>query len=98
MTVSIRNRIMTYATFGVCLAVYMVGLEVAQTQELRLLSALPLIVLMGLTLFFRKPKFMEDHFKEAVEKDAKRGLFSIKNLGMLIILLVSAAFYFASNA
>lgn len=76
-------------------SLFVFGSSSFESPVVRGLFAAPLVALAISQFFFRYPDFMNNAFYEAAERDASRGLFSIKNLGLLIILMFAALLYIA---
>lgn len=84
------------AIMFVC-GIFVFGASATENMTLRLLAGAPMILLMVSLMLFRKPSFIDEYFKHAADRDASRGLISIKNLGILVIIGACFAFYSVSQ-
>ena len=92
---AVSNGTKTVALVLFVAGLFVFGSSYFENSVIRGVFAAPLIVLTILQFFFRYPDFMNQAFYEAAERDASRGLLSIKNLGLLIILMFGALLYIA---
>jgi hypothetical protein len=82
----------TALTFVLVGAVFLLFAEFAEGPW-RILGAVPLMTLAGASLVFRWPGYIHRYFQGVVERDAERGVMSIRNLGMAVIVAVGAVLF-----
>lgn len=80
------DRAATFLTLLMAIAAFCVGVRLVDSELLRVMTAASLLCLAASSLFFRWPAYISRYFDGVVERDAQRGVLSIRNLGMAIIV------------
>lgn len=96
-TIFPSKKVKAFALIVATSALFVFGAGSTDNLALRALWGAPLFLLTFSVLFLRKPRFIDEYFKEVVNRDASRGLISIKNLGLAIILIGASFLYLATQ-
>lgn len=93
-TKELSNGTKTHLLIFTVVGVFSAGSFLIDEIFYRVLFLIPLVALMIGQLVFRKPDFMTQYFENVVEKDSKRKVFSISNLGFIFIVLIFCTFVY----
>lgn len=94
------DGIKTFLTLAISIAAFVVGSSLQGSTDhqvvfLQYVAVGPMVFLAFSTFIFRWPKYIIRYFNSVAERDAHRGLISVKNLGMAVILLLALLLFIA---
>ena len=86
------DRAKTFLTFAIAIAAFGVGGTLVDSQGAnqefwQVVATAPLLCLGASSLLFRWPAYISRYFDGVAERDAQRGVLSIRNLGTTIIVV-----------